>query len=106
MVRLTSSRPRSITAGRNSSNLWRHQWFAAGDTNLVDAGCLLQKRHSFDELASRQLVLRLHQSFTVRHTIGAGVVAGSSQTDAQVGELSTQPVNNHGKLGQAAEKAG
>ena len=89
-------------AAQEVFELGADQRLAAGDAQALDAGRLDQVGHAAHHGLGGQLVLRRHQTLAVRHTVGAGVVAGGGQADAQVTKAPTLAINDHGQLRQCS----
>src|SRR5690606_8243676 len=74
------------------------QRFTAGDTQALDTGSLDQIGHTARHGVGGQLILSSDQTLAVRHTVGAGVIAGGGQTDAKVAKASALAIDDHGVL--------
>ncbi|MNO85311.1 hypothetical protein D3C76_766820 [compost metagenome] len=74
------------------------QRFAAGDTQPLDTGRLDQIGHGTCHGLGGKFVLGGDQTLAVRHAVGAGVVAGGGQADAQVAEAPALAIDDHRRL--------
>ncbi|MCY1454003.1 hypothetical protein D9M71_710350 [compost metagenome] len=71
------------------------QWLTASNPQTLDAGGFDQIGHATGQGIRRQLVLRRHQPLAVGYAVGASVVAGSRQADAQVAKAPALTIDNH-----------
>ncbi|MNM89512.1 hypothetical protein D3C81_1017440 [compost metagenome] len=74
------------------------QRFAAGDAQPLDAGRLDQIGHGTRHGLGGKFVLGGDQALAVRHAVGAGVIAGGGQADAQVTEAPALAIDDHRRL--------
>ncbi|EJT83474.1 hypothetical protein PPS11_34963 [Pseudomonas putida S11] len=70
--------------GQESIQARTDQWLTASDAQAFDAGGFDQVGHATSQGLRRQFVLCCHQALAVWHAVGAGIVTGSRQADAQV----------------------